>query len=110
MALQVTLTLLLAAAYGLTGALIGTIVGRIVQALLLYFKTDSGKLIGANPLKMFLVPGLMTVGLSLIYANPWNGGSLVNGVAGFIISSAICVIIYYKEIPSVLKWLRPDKA
>jgi O-antigen/teichoic acid export membrane protein len=110
MALQVALTLLLAAAYGLTGALIGTIVGRIVQALLLYFKTDSGKLIGANPVKMFVVPGLMTVVLSLIYANPWKGDSLVNGIVGFIISSAICVGIYYKEIPSIYKRLRPDKA
>jgi O-antigen/teichoic acid export membrane protein len=109
MALQIALTLALAASFGLTGALIGTISGRIAQALLLYNRTKSGEKTQANPIKMFLVPGLMTGFLALIYANPWGGGILINGAIGCITSTTICLAIYHKEIPALLAWFKSPK-
>jgi len=106
MALQVALTLVLASTYGLTGALLGTIAGRIAQSVLLYISTGSAKAIGANPIKMFVAPGIMSALLAVVYINPWRGTIWFNGALGFALSIIICAILYRREIPSLLKWAK----
>jgi O-antigen/teichoic acid export membrane protein len=107
MAFQVVLTLLMAANFGLTGALMGTIAGRISQALLLYFGTSSGNKIQANPVKMFLVPGLMTAALLVVYFSPLHFSHIESGLICFAFSLLISGIIYRKEIPKALLLVAP---
>lgn len=106
MALQIVLTLALAASFGLTGALVGTIAGRIVQSLLLYVGTKSGEKTKANPVKMFLVPALMTGFLVLIYFSPINTSPIISGLYCFLFSVLLCAIMYRHEIPRAALILR----
>ena len=106
MALQVALTLVLAASYGLTGALIGTIAGRITQSLLLFYKTNSGQKTGVNPVKIFLVPGLMSAALMLVYFSPIRISHVQSGLICFGFSLVVSSVVYRKEMPKVLLLIR----
>lgn len=99
---QVLTIIALSSLFGLEGALIGTAIGKMIQAYGLYFRSGAHRRLNLNLTKVHLMPLAYSLFLVALFYSPFELATLWRGVIAFGTSLVLILLVYRKELPQVV--------
>jgi O-antigen/teichoic acid export membrane protein len=103
---QVLTIIALSSLFGLEGALIGTALGKMIQAYGLFFRSGAHRKLHLNITKVHLMPFIYCLFLVGLFYSPLELSTLQLGVIAFGLSLLLIGLVYRKEIPQVTAAVR----
>jgi O-antigen/teichoic acid export membrane protein len=106
MAIQIALIIWFTEEWGLVGALAGTIAGRMLQSLWLFYRSGARVSIQANPIKMLVSPAIFSIVLIALFIFGTELNPLQSGAIAAACSFVLILVVYRRELPAAINLIR----